>query len=354
MTMDAREQSLRRRAKALGIRVRRRGSVFELWNPHGLILCGQFHAVSTYVNDQWRLRPKPGQPRRMLPPAAWAPMIDEYLVALAAAGLSRKTLELRRGHLTQMSRELGGRPTSVTGEQLVEWMGRHTEWAAEYRRSHRTTMHGFFLWAYRTKRIAVHIADDVPRVRGYVGPPRPAPDTAWRAALVAATPKVALMMRLAAEAGLRRAEVAQVHTRDLVEGVSGWSLLVRGKGDRKRMVPISDSLAAAIRAGAAGHTPGMPADSWLFPNGLGGHLEPRWVGAMVSRALPDAWTMHTLRHRFATRAYRGSSNLRAVQMLLGHSSVATTQRYTAVDDDEVRAAMMAAAADDPEAWGIQP
>jgi site-specific recombinase XerC len=50
----------------------------------------------------------------------------------------------------------------------------------------------------------------------------------------------------------------------------------------------------------------------------------------------------TIRYRFATRAYRGSRNLRAVQVLLGHTSIATTERYTAVDDDEIRAAMLSA------------
>jgi integrase/recombinase XerC len=58
--------------------------------------------------------------------------------------------------------------------------------------------------------------------------------------------------------------------------------------------------------------------------------------------LPSGYTMHTLRHRFSSRAYRGSRNLRTVQVLMGHSSIATTEGYLAVDDDEVRAAMLAA------------
>jgi integrase len=86
----------------------------------------------------------------------------------------------------------------------------------------------------------------------------------------------------------------------------------------------------------------MP-QGWLFPTGFGGHLTPDAVGRLVSRVLPDGWTMHTLRHRFATRGYRGTHNLRAVQMLLGHASIATTERYLAVDDAEIRAAAMAAA-----------
>jgi integrase/recombinase XerC len=111
------------------------------------------------------------------------------------------------------------------------------------------------------------------------------------------------------------------------------------------VVPISESLAALLRQGAAGHMPGTPADGWLFPSGIGGHLTPHYVGELVGGVLPDRWTMHTLRHRFATRAYRGTRNLRAVQVLLGHASIATTERYTAVDDTEVRAAMIAAGAD---------
>jgi integrase/recombinase XerC len=63
---------------------------------------------------------------------------------------------------------------------------------------------------------------------------------------------------------------------------------------------------------------------------------------MISRLMQPGYTMHTLRHPFATRVYRGSRNLRAVQMLLGQSTIATTQRYTAMDDDKIRAVMMSA------------
>ena len=90
-----------------------------------------------------------------------------------------------------------------------------------------------------------------------------------------------------------------------------------------------DYLAALIRESGSG---------WLFPNGVGGHLTAGHVGKLIAAALPGDWTAHTLRHRFATRAYRGSHDLRAVQRLLGHESVLSTERYTAVGDDEVRAA----------------
>lgn len=173
--------------------------------------------------------------------------------------------------------------------------------------------------------------------------PRPAPDAAWLWALEHARPRVELMLRLAAEAGLRRAEVAQVHDDDL--DTIGPRLLVHGKGARDRVIPISESLAGQIAAGPRGHTPSDRSTSgYLFPNYSGGHLAPITVGLLITDVLPEGWTMHTLRHRFATRAYRATRNLRAVQMLLGHASVATTQRYLAVDDDEIRAAMLGAAA----------
>lgn len=116
--------------------------------------------------------------------------------------------------------------------------------------------------------------------------------------------------------------------------MGGYSLRVRGKGEKVRVVPISSHLAGLI----------LEHDGPAFPGQIDGHLSAGYVSKLISRALPEGVTAHMLRHRFATKAYGASKNLRAVQELLGHASVATTQVYTAVDDDDLRTAAAAAAA----------
>nr|WP_231974795.1 tyrosine-type recombinase/integrase [Mycobacterium sp. E1747] len=148
--------------------------------------------------------------------------------------------------------------------------------------------------------------------------------------------RVLLMARLAGEAGLRRAEVAQVHTNDLIDHPEGPQLIVHGKGGKQRVVPITTSLAVEIA-----HA--RPHGGFVFPGQIDGHVSPGHVGKLVSKAMPPGWSMHKLRHRFATRGYAGTGNLRAVQEALGHASVATTQRYTAVSSSEVRRVSEAAA-----------
>lgn len=278
-------------------------------------------------------------------PVAWQSLIDGYVTWMRAVGRSPRTVDGRRCQLMFAARELGGDPIRVTHDDLIAWFARYPDWKAETRRSHRAALIGFFAWAYKFGHVMANPASDLPRMRIGEALPNPVPDLAWREALQRADPRVSLMLRLAAEAGLRRAEVASVHTRDLIDGVGGAQLVVHGKGGKQRMVPLSPSLAALIAAGARGHSPAQPADGWLFPAERrgSGHLHPAHVGRLVSAVLPADYTMHKLRHRFATRAYRGTRNLRAVQTLLGHASVKTTEIYTAVDADEIRAAAMAAA-----------
>lgn len=338
---SAREDArLRRAANARGLRLSSRGTERRILDSERRVLhTGDTESAAKFLAG----RPHALNYRRKDLPPDWVQPVEDYLLTLAAAGRREATLRTRRSYLSHMARELGVPPDAVTADHLVDWFGRQTHWALETRRGYRNAARSFFSWAYRAGRAPVYLGDDLPSVRQHKGPPRPTPDDAWRSALAAADPRTKLMLRLAGEAGLRRAEVAQVHTGDLLEYPGGGTqLMVHGKGGKKRVVPIADELADLLQQGAAGHTPGMPAEGWLFPDGAGGHLKPYWVGMLVSGVLPDGYTMHTLRHRFATRAYRGTRNLRAVQTLLGHESIATTERYTAVDDDEIRAAASAA------------
>lgn len=135
--------------------------------------------------------------------------------------------------------------------------------------------------------------------------------------------------------GLRVGEVAglTVERIDLDRG----RVLVMGKGSKEREVPMSDHAVDALeRYLAAGRAPMAPeGGSELFYNKRKKGFSPRDIRSMVERyggtVLPGRRvTPHTLRHSFATHLLEGGADIRAVQELLGHASVATTQRYTHV------------------------
>ena len=110
-------------------------------------------------------------------------------------------------------------------------------------------------------------------------------------------------------------------------------LILKGKGGRERLVPISDRARAAVaawREHVAGDRP------WLFPSGKA-HLSRvrlyQLVKALAAEAgiPPDRVSPHVLRHAFATHLLEGGADLRALQAMLGHADIATTEIYTHVD-----------------------
>ena len=268
---------------------------------------------------------------------SWNTAITDWIGSMNAAGVPATTQRTRREHMQRCAR-VGGWSSSalVTGEGLVRWFSRQS-WAAETRRSHRNTHRAFWAWWTLTGRGEVNPAEALPRVKASAGVPRPVDEISYRAALRDAAPRVRLILRCAAEVGLRRAEIAQIHRRDLLQDLGGWSLIVHGKGDRPRVVPLPAGLAAEI---------GEQCRRWgyMLPGDDGGHLSPRYVGKLASRALPDDWTLHALRHRFATRAYSLDRDVFTVQQLLGHASPATTRRYVALDTSSMRSTVERVAA----------
>ena len=135
---------------------------------------------------------------------------------LRAAGRTRQTIETRTGHVRMLARAMDGAPAEVTGVQLVRWASDH-DWARETRRSIYNSIRAFFRWAVAEGWTATDPTGSLPPVKSAPPRPRPAPDAAYRDALLRADERTALILRMAAEAGLRRAEIAGVHRTDLVE-----------------------------------------------------------------------------------------------------------------------------------------
>ena len=254
----------------------------------------------------------------------YADVLDAYLVHLTAAGRAPTTIRLRRFHLERIFAWLGHDPLAATEGELIDYMAAN-DWAPETRKSWRASIRGFYQWAEETERIEVDPSRRLPKVTVPQGIPHPTPTPIVDAAIDSAPPRTLLMLMLAAYAGLRRAEIARLHAHDVV----GNTLVVKGKGGKVRSVPVHPRLAEAL-AGVRG---------FIFPGNDHGHLSPDRVGRIMKDALGDGWTAHSLRHRFATRAYAAERDLLTVQQLLGHSSVATTQRYTQVPDDARRRAV---------------
>lgn len=264
-------------------------------------------------------------------PVPWRKSIEGWTDTLKAAGLSAQTIKSRRYKMVHLAALLmPSGPEDVTTEQIVQAFARQ-QWKPETRKAYRNTISSFFRWLHKSGRRADDPSLDVPRVKKPHAHPRPCPDRYIAAAMEMATPSEKLMVRLGAECGLRRGEIARVHSDDVVADSAGHSLIVRGKGDKQRIVPLPDDLAGII----------MDARGYLFPGRFGGHVEESYIGDHISRLLPDGYAAHTLRHRFATTAYAATHDLFVVAELLGHESVETTEHYVAMPDGRLREAMAA-------------
>lgn len=113
-------------------------------------------------------------------------------------------------------------------------------------------------------------------------------------------------------------------------------LRIRGKGGKERLVPVLPAARAAVDEYLRLCPHDRSADAPLFRGTRGGALNPRLIAAAMERTrnrlgLPATATPHALRHSFATHLLSAGGDLRAIQELLGHASLSTTQAYTAVD-----------------------
>ncbi len=163
-------------------------------------------------------------------------------------------------------------------------------------------------------------------------------DSAWQA-----TRDVAVLtllygcgLRISEALGLKRSEAPQ-----------GDLLAITGKGRKDRIVPVLPAVREAITDYLAICPHLLSADGPLFVGARGGPLNPRLVQRQMKSlrntlGLPETATPHALRHSFATHLLGAGGDLRAIQELLGHASLSTTQRYTSVETDRLLAVYEAA------------
>jgi integrase/recombinase XerC len=164
-------------------------------------------------------------------------------------------------------------------------------------------------------------------------------------------------LRISEALGLKRGDIAilSAHSREsgnpngcaknwvpASAGTSGSvdAITVSGKGGKERMVPVLPQVAKLVADYVALCPYDLPADGPLFVGAKGGPLSPRLVQLAMARlrgalGLAETATPHALRHSFATHLLARGGDLRSIQELLGHASLATTQIYTAVDAERL-------------------
>jgi integrase len=342
MASSNRARTLRNHADSLELVMIQRGPLFILTDATGSVVhTGDIEATDEFVNA--RYVPSPYGPPPMAIPDAWAPWIELLAAELKAARRSAGTIRLRRLGLARFARAHPHLdPMTVSRDDLLRYLG-DNDWAPRYAQSTRTTFRVFFDMLRKAGHRIDDPAEGLPEIQIPRSVPRPCPDRAVVETFTRTdNPMVLLAVRIAAETGLRRAEIARIRRCDVEGDPGAFWLRVIGKGGHERTVPIADDLATALTAG-----PG----SYVFPsldrwgNTLAPHISADALGVLIAQALPDHWTVHTLRHRFATKAYEATKDIRAVQELLGHASPTTTAIYTRVANESLRVAAAAAGVD---------
>ena len=250
----------------------------------------------------------------------------EFVSWLRAGGVAEGTVTLRVCHVNRFSKKVD--VLTATTEDVIAWL-ENPAWKPNTRQAGRASLRSFYRWATETGLVD---KDPTAKTRPVKVPPRAikeAPQEALLTALERVGERDRLAIMLAAYAGLRRAEIATLHA----DHIGDRMLTVTGKGSKTRRVPIHPLLEGPLREV-------KERGGYVFPGADGwGPVGPDAMGRRISRALPDGWTAHSLRHYYAGHVYRASHDIRAVQQLLGHASIATTQIYTHIDDDELHRAV---------------
>jgi integrase/recombinase XerD len=271
-------------------------------------------------------------------------LIDRFLEMMAAErGASRNTLAAYKRDLEQAAERVRGSLGEAGADDLRALMAGYASLAASSAARKLSALRQFFAFLLdegeRADNPALDIArpatrrplprilthDDVERLFAQAG------EEAAGEAPPAQAVRMLLLLELLYGSGLRASELVSLPRRAVAGGRE--FLIIRGKGDKERLVPLSERARACLDRWLP-----LVADGslWLFPSGKA-HLTRvrlfQMLRELAARAGidPTAISPHVLRHAFATHLLEGGADLRALQLMLGHADIATTEIYTHVD-----------------------
>lgn len=250
--------------------------------------------------------------------------LNRFDAWMQAAGHSEGTRNLRKHFARRFMRSAD--PLTCTMTDVAMFLA-NDGWKPATRATARSSLKCLFEWINLEGLRTDSPMTGIKPVRVNLGVPHPCPEDGFLKALKVADDRTRLAVMLAGFAGLRRAEIAGMHGSMIGER----ELRITGKGSKTRLVPIHPDLERLL-------APYRGRDVYLFPH-KGGHLTPTTVGRLVRKVLPEGYSTHSLRHRFASQVHANSHDLRAVQTLLGHASLGTTQIYVNVSNDQLASAV---------------
>lgn len=250
-----------------------------------------------------------------------------HLDHLRVRNLRPASIYNRRRTLARLAAWVEG-PVLYLGEQdLKRWQAdRSGQVGAPTVRMELSNIREFYCWAIRER-----LRDDDPTIRLPMPRvprrlPRPISDTALAHAMSTADPGMHAILALAGFAGLRAGEIARLDWSEVgLHDTPPMIRVVDGKGGHERLVPLSPALAAVLTV-----LPSRRGPVIHRLDGKAGHAEPHRISQRANDHLHESGareSLHQLRHRLGTVAYRACRDLRALQEILGHQSPSSTAGY---------------------------
>ncbi|UIN30917.1 tyrosine-type recombinase/integrase [Microbacterium binotii] len=265
--------------------------------------------------------------------------LEMFALEQRARGFSDATIRNRACIVAMLEREMGGPVLGATKRDVTLFIARPGV-KASTRRAYQGALGSFFRFAVTQSLRADDPTEQMPAVRVSRGRPRPFSREQLEAMLRSgAYRKTRVMILLGYYQGFRVSTIASVHGRDL--DLAAGTIRVIVKGAKERVAPLHPAVLTVATE--------MPRDDWWFParGNKTGHIDGSSVSDLVRKAkeragiTDETLTAHSLRHSFGSHLMEEGVDIRIIQELMMHESLATTQIYTGVSESMARRGLAA-------------